>query len=193
MARAKENVQADWGGHGGNPSLRSGSAPRTRARLLQARDGVVRHGPEAAMPEHLSDPNVRTLIQVDVLLVVWLMTMGNYTALTRLRRKVYATPEDYAFKRVAPSGSPDDAVERSRRLHQNHLENVAPFLVLSLLYTLTRPAHDTLAWLLWGFLGARVLYTVFYLRAMQPYRTIAFAIGALIMFATAMLTLRATL
>jgi uncharacterized MAPEG superfamily protein len=145
------------------------------------------------MPEHLSDPNVRTLIQVDVLLILLLMTMGNYTSLTRLRRKVYATPEDYEINRVVPSASPDAAVERSRRMHQNHLENVAPFLVLSLLYTLTRPEHGTLAWLLWGFLAARVLYTVFYVRAMQPYRTITFAIGALLMLAVAMLTLRASL
>jgi uncharacterized MAPEG superfamily protein len=145
------------------------------------------------MPEHLSDPNVRTLIQVDVLLILLLMTMGNYTSLTRIRRKVYATPEDYEINRVAPSASPDASVERSRRMHQNHLENVAPFLVLSLLYTLTRPPHGTLAWLLWGFLGARVLYTVFYVRAMQPFRTITFAIGALLMLAVAFLTLRASL
>src|SRR5262245_54321090 len=129
------------------------------------------------MPDLLSDPNLRTLIQVNVLLVLWLMSMSNYTSVIRLRRKVYATPEDYAFNRMQPTATPDDAVERSRRLHQNHLENVVPFLVLSVLYTFTRPAHETLAGLLWGFLGARVLYTVFYVRAMQPYRTIAYTVG----------------
>lgn len=144
------------------------------------------------MPELLSDPNFRTLIQVDVFLVLWLMSMSNYTSAIRLRKKVYATPEDYAFNRMQPTSAPDDAVERSRRLHQNHLENVVPFLVLSVLYAFTRPAHATLAGLLWGFFAARVLYTVFYVRAMQPYRTIAYTIGALIMFAVAVLALRAT-
>ncbi len=139
-----------------------------------------------------TDPNFRTLVQVDVLLVVWLMTMSNYTSLLRLRRKVYATPEDYNFNHVIPVGRADDGVERSRRLHQNHLENVPAFLVLSLLYASTRPAHATFEWLLWGFFAARVVYTVFYARAMQPHRTIAFTIGALLMFAMAVLTLRAT-
>lgn len=143
------------------------------------------------MPELLSDANFRSLIQVDTLLVLWLMAMSNYTSAIRIRRKVYATPEDYAFNRKQPSSSPDEAVERSRRLHQNHLENVVPFLVLSVLYAFTRPSHATLAWLFWGFFAARVLYTVFYIRAMQPYRTIAFAVGALLMFAMAVLALHA--
>jgi hypothetical protein len=45
----------------------------------------------------------------------------------------------------------------------------------------------------WGFLAARVLHTVFCARAMQPHRTIPYTVGALIMFAMALPTLRATL
>jgi glutathione S-transferase len=144
------------------------------------------------MPEITLDPNFRTLVQVDVVLVIWLMTMGNYTSLLRLRRKVYATPEDYKFNHVIPIAPADDDVERSRRMHLNHLENVLPFLVLSVLYAATRPSHATFEWLMWGFLAARILYTVFYARAMQPHRTIAFTIGAVLMFVMALLTLRST-
>jgi len=72
---------------------------------------------------------------------------NNYTSLLRLRRKVYATPEDYELNRVTPAVSADDEVERSRRLHQNHLENVPAFLVLSLLYAaVDRGGRPSLVW-----------------------------------------------
>jgi glutathione S-transferase len=154
------------------------------------------------MTKLITDPNVRTLLQVDTLLVLGLMLMSNYTSVLRLSRKVYATPEDYALNRLAvPSAtieSPSsaelgDPIARSRRIHRNHLENVLPFLVLSVLYALTEPGHALFAGLLWAFLALRVIYTVFYVRGMQPHRTIAFTVGALIFFTIAVLTLAATL
>jgi len=154
------------------------------------------------MTKLIADPNVRTLLQVDTLLVLGLMLMSNYTSVLRLSRKVYATPEDYALNRLAvPSATVEstrsaelgEPIERSRRIHRNHLENVLPFLVLSVLYALTQPGHALFARLLWAFLALRVIYTVFYVRGMQPHRTIAFTVGALISFTIVVLTLAATL
>jgi hypothetical protein len=51
------------------------------------------------MPEPLADPNVRLLALVDLLLVLKMIVLGNYTSFLRLRRQVYATPEDYALGR----------------------------------------------------------------------------------------------
>jgi uncharacterized MAPEG superfamily protein len=87
----------------------------------------------------------------------------------------------------------DDPIARSRRIHRNHLENVLPFLVLSALYALTQPEHALFAGLLWGFLGLRVAYTLFYSRSLQPHRTIAYTLGAVIQFTIAVLTLIASL
>src|SRR2546429_113985 len=50
------------------------------------------------MPEPLADPNVRLLALVDLLLVLKMIALGNYTSFLRLRRQVYATPEDYALR-----------------------------------------------------------------------------------------------
>ncbi|MEI9952965.1 MAG: MAPEG family protein [Pseudomonadota bacterium] len=152
------------------------------------------------MTNFIDDPNARTLLQVDTLLVLGLMLMSNYTSVLRLRRKVYATPEDYTLSRVAlPSAGESsssglcDPIARARRIHQNHLENVLPFLVLSLLYALTEPGHALFAGLLWAFFAVRVTYTIFYVRSMQPHRTIAYTVGALLQFSIAVLTLVATL
>jgi uncharacterized MAPEG superfamily protein len=149
----------------------------------------------------MDDANVRTLIRVDTLLALLLISMSNHTSVLRLRRRVYATPEDYALARVeVPSAlislsSPalGDPIERSRRVHRNHLENVLPFLVLSVLYALTAPGHALFAGLLWSFLAVRVIYTACYLRGLQPHRTIAYTLGVMIQVTVALLALAATL
>ncbi|HYQ41971.1 MAG TPA: MAPEG family protein [Polyangiaceae bacterium] len=144
------------------------------------------------MTHFIADANLRTLLQVDTLLVLGLMSMSNYTSVLRLTRKVYATPEDYAlFRRTSTAGALDsgDPIERSRRIHRNHLENVLPFIALSGLYALTEPEHALFASLLWAFLALRVSYTVFYSRAMQPHRTVAYTLAAVIQFSIASFTL----
>ncbi len=146
------------------------------------------------MKNFIADANVRTLLEVDTLLVVGLMLMTGYTTLARYGAKVYATPEDYALNgRALPAEPVVSAlaapVARARRIHRNHLENVLPFLVLSALYAVTEPEHALFAALLWSFLALRVFYTLFYARSMQPHRTIAFSLGVLIQSIIAVLTL----
>jgi glutathione S-transferase len=151
------------------------------------------------MIDLIADPNVRTLVQVDTLLIMGLILMSNHTSVLRVTRKVYANPEDYLQKRLAvpePSSVPGegaDSVARSRRIHLNHLENVLPFLTLSLLYALTQPAHALFAGLLWSYLIARSIYTGFYATGLQPHRTVAYAVGLVVQSAIALLTLVATL
>jgi len=131
----------------------------------------------------LSAENLRLLVIVDMLLVWKMLVVANYTALLRIRRKVYATPEDYAINRMQPTQhQSDETIERARRAHRNDLENILPFIAVSALFAATAPAHAVLAGYLWAFLGLRVLYSVFYLRSLQPHRTIAFTLGALVLF-----------
>ena len=150
------------------------------------------------MESLIPEPNLRTLLQVDTLLIMGLILMSNYTSVLRVTRDVYANPEDYVQKRLPlpdPSAASEggDAVARSRRMHLNHLENVLPFLVLSLLYALTEPGHALFAGLLWSFLIVRVLYTWFYAGRLQPHRMLAYAVGLMIQGAIAILTLYAEL
>src|SRR5438128_12302387 len=85
------------------------------------------------MPEPLADPNVRLLALVDLLLVLKMIALANYTSFLRLRRRVYATPEDYAMRAATPPARPDEDIERVRRAHRNDLENILPFFVVSFL------------------------------------------------------------
>ena len=139
----------------------------------------------------LIDANVRTLLLVNVLLVFKLMSSSNITSIVRLSRKVFANPEDYAARHMAPSSLADTEVERSRRAHQNDLENIVPFIPLSMLWVLTSPSHTLFATLSWAFFGARVLYTICYFRSLQPWRSIAFGVAMLIMFAIGLMCLMA--
>ena len=74
-----------------------------------------------------------------------------------------------------------DNIERVRRAHRNDLENVLPFFGVGLLYLLTRPSLGAARVYFIGFLVARVLHSVFYVASLQPHRTIAFAVGGLLM------------
>src|SRR5437588_7829524 len=141
------------------------------------------------MPRLLDDPVVRLYIVVYLLLVLKMAAVGTYTSVLRLGRKVYATPEDYALQGLPRRTTDDEDIERVRRAHRNDLENILPFFVVSFLYVLTRPSYGAAAIYLWGFLAARVLHSIFYIRGAQPQRTITFAVGAVLMFVMLLSTL----
>lgn len=133
------------------------------------------------MNELLNEPAVRLFAICYLVLVLKMMVVGSYTSVLRLRGRVYATPEDYTLQGLDPSTSANPDIERARRAHRNDLENILPFFGVGLFYALSRPAMLGAEIALIGFTVARVLHSVFYLRAMQPARTIAFAIGGLLM------------
>src|SRR5947199_1149 len=71
------------------------------------------------MPEPLADPNVRLLALVDLLLVLKMIALGNYTSFLRLRRRVYATPEDYALRAATAPHAPSPRGRHApRRFHR---------------------------------------------------------------------------
>jgi uncharacterized MAPEG superfamily protein len=133
------------------------------------------------MSDLLAIPAVRSYVVVALLLVLKIAAVGSYTTILRLRRKHYATPEDYAFWSAAPRPSVDEDIERVRRAHLNDLENVLPFLVAAFLFALTGPGPLATRIYLWGFLTARVLHSIFYIQGKQPHRTLAFTVGAVLM------------
>jgi uncharacterized MAPEG superfamily protein len=112
-------------------------------------------------------------------LALKMLVLASLTSRQRLRKKVFASPEDYATQGIAAKGERDADVERYRRAHRNDLENILPFFVVGAIYAATGPSALG-AWLcLPGFALARVLHTVFYLRGSMPQRTIAYGYGYL--------------
>jgi len=141
------------------------------------------------MSDLLANPVVRLYGIVSLLLVLKMAVVGSYTSILRIRRRVFATPEDYALQNLPPVGVADEDIERVRRAHRNDLENILPFFLVGWLYTLTGPGMFAARVYFIGYLIARSLHTVFYIRAMQPYRTISFTVAALLSAAVLLTTL----
>jgi prostaglandin-E synthase 1 len=127
--------------------------------------------------ELLASLPVRLYAICALLLVLKMMAVGVATSSIRLRRKAFASPEDYRFQRLEVSSQRDPEVERARRAHRNDLENVLPFLAVAPIYALSGPS-DAGAWICFvGFTTARILHSIFYLSGAMPHRTLAFAVG----------------
>jgi uncharacterized MAPEG superfamily protein len=133
------------------------------------------------MQDLLANPAVRLFAICYLILVIKMMAVGTYTSSIRIRRRVFATPEDYTFQGMSASEALDAEVERARRAHRNDLENILPFLGVGLIYALTNPSTLGAQISFIGFTLARVLHSIFYVYQLQPHRTLAFMVGALLM------------
>jgi uncharacterized MAPEG superfamily protein len=137
----------------------------------------------------LAEPVVRLYAICTAVLVIKMLLTANATGMLRTVRKVYATPEDYRFFGQDPVARRDEDVERTRRAHQNDLENVLPFFALGLVYALTAPSYGVAATLFTAFTLARIAHTATYLAGLQPWRSIAFAIAQIALYVMAIATL----
>jgi prostaglandin-E synthase 1 len=130
----------------------------------------------------LTDNPVSTVFAVcAALLCLKMIAVGHYTGFTRIRRRVYLNPEDaQTFSQIEEFASvehPD--VERGLRAHRNDLESTLPFLAIGLVYVLTGPPALLAQLLLITFTVLRCLFSFFYLRALQPWRSASFMLGEL--------------
>lgn len=132
------------------------------------------------MNELLSQPAVRAWALASIVVAVKTMAAGVYTSVLRMRKGVFAAPEDYALQGKKPAAEPDADVERARRMHQNDLEAGLPFALVGLVYALTDPSNAGIWICFAGFPIARIFHSIFYARALMPHRTIAFMFGELI-------------
>jgi glutathione S-transferase len=133
------------------------------------------------MPNLTNDPVFQLYALCSAVLVLILYGLGFMTAKTRADRKAVVNAEDAAINGGARLVETEHAdVQRIKRAHLNALENSVPFFVIGLLYTLTSPGLTLARILLLTFVAVRLLHAVFYLTAKQPFRTMMFAICALI-------------
>lgn len=125
-------------------------------------------------------PAFQPLVLLTVLLILKMGAVAFITSNERRKAKVVLNPEDTG---VNPGShvEPDEAAStlRAKRAHLNDVENIPVFLVLALIFTLTG-CSATAGWAYFGvYFVARTLHTVFYLKAVQPWRTAAFFVGQL--------------
>lgn len=128
-----------------------------------------------------NDPVFQAYVLSVSIVIITLYGLGFHTAKTRADRKIVVNPEDTSVNggaTVADVDHPD--VQRIKRAHQNLLENAVPFFAIGFLYSLTTPNLAFARVLFAAFVLIRVFHAVFYLTAKQPFRTISFAVGALV-------------
>jgi len=139
-------------------------------------------------------PVFQTYALCAALTIILLYGIGFFTAATRAARKAVVNPEDVkvnAGASVVEHEHPD--VARLKRAHINLIENALPFFAIGLLYVHTDPSLLMARILFFGFVGARLLHTIFYVAAKQPFRTLSFAIGAIINIVMVVQVIRAAI
>jgi uncharacterized membrane protein YecN with MAPEG domain len=115
----------------------------------------------------------------------WLMTA---TELTRVRFRLFATPEEWAANGTsADDASPDGVRELQRRhsAHRNATENTAAVVLLVVVFAFTSPsAIAAYTWIL-GFAAARIGHAYGYLRRSDGIRGTFMTLGLLAMYGLA--------
>ncbi|HEY6394954.1 MAG TPA: MAPEG family protein [Candidatus Binataceae bacterium] len=102
----------------------------------------------------------------------------------RLNSNTFVIPEDARFfAGTEPAKEEVPLVRRAAAVWRNDLENIPIFLFLALVYV-SLGCWATGAFVYFSiFALARIVHTVLYFRALQPWRTISFAIGLAVCFA----------
>lgn len=114
-----------------------------------------------------------------LLLVAKLLFLWAYSGITRGKTGLAINPEDAAhFGGELRDGDPP-AVARILRAHRNAEAVTYPFLLLGLVYVLIGGGLKLASALFAIFVIARYAHAFTYLKALQPWRTVSFAIGGL--------------
>ncbi|TVP52048.1 MAG: MAPEG family protein [Halomonadaceae bacterium] len=128
------------------------------------------------------DPVIYWYAVATVILFVKMLAISVYQGYHRIGKQAFKTPEDAAFMGRKPLAEELPQVQRGARAWLNDLENIPAFWALGAVYIFVGASATAAAWLFMIFTVARVLHTVFYLCAVQPWRTLAYAVALLCLF-----------
>ena len=126
-----------------------------------------------------------------VLLFLKMLAIAVYQGYHRIGKMTFKTPEDAAFVGKQPAQEELPQVQRAARAWSNDVENIPIFLALGVAYVWVDAAPGLAVWLFMGFTAARYMHTACYLAALQPWRTVGYAIGVVCMLAMSTLILAA--
>jgi len=122
-----------------------------------------------------------TLLSIKVILMVIPTAYYRYTS------KSFGNLEDAKARTSDPALIkkmlvPNDNVERVRRAHWNDLENIPAFMVIATLYCATQPDPATAIMHFKVFFITRVVHSISYIFALQPWRALSFIVGLITCF-----------
>ncbi len=96
---------------------------------------------------------------------------------------VFTNPEDAKAFGAKEASEEAPAVQRASKAWRNDLENIPMFLIVAWVYVAAGLSAVPFVIYCLVFMVARIGHTIFYLNAIQPARTIAFMVGALVFLA----------
>lgn len=114
-----------------------------------------------------------------VVLCLDLLMLWVSSGAIRAKGGVAINPEDGARYGVPVSEINPPTVARLLRAHRNAEATIYPFLLLGLLYVLAGGGAAIAISIFTIFVVARIVHSIVYLKAMQPWRSIAFAVSLL--------------
>ena len=133
--------------------------------------------------ETAANPAFLPYVLTCVVLSLNLLGLWVASGAIRARRGVAINPEDGARYGAPVSEFDPPAVARLLRAHRNAEATIYPFLLLGLVYVLAGGAASVAVPAFAVFIVARIAHSIAYLKAMQPWRTIAFAASLLAIIA----------
>ena len=128
-------------------------------------------------------PLMRLYALIAIVLALKMSAISIMQGRARTSAKAFVNPEDAALFGGATVSQEVPAVQRAAKAWLNDLENIPMFLILALVYAIAGLSSTAFIVYCAVFTVARILHTVFYLNAAQPWRTIAYTVGALTSFA----------
>jgi prostaglandin-E synthase 1 len=139
--------------------------------------------PNLSSSVFLSLPGFRLYALCVIVLILKMNATGIFTAMTRSRLKVALNAEDAARFGAQLTTTEHPDVDRVLRAHRNDLENIPSFFLLGLIAVMVGAPLLGMQITFIAFTAARVVHTVSYVKAMQPWRSMSFGIGSLANFA----------
>jgi uncharacterized MAPEG superfamily protein len=133
------------------------------------------------MAQMMNDAAFRAYAIACSILVLKMLVAGILTASTRARVKQFPNPEDAGLLGGASVMQEHPDVQRMLRLHRNDLENILPFFTVGLIFVLMGVSAFGAELYFYTFTGARIVYTIAYAARLQPWRTLAYAVGVVCM------------
>ncbi len=120
---------------------------------------------------------------ITVILVLKMFTLSFIQGRARLGSNTFAIPEDARyFAHREPASEELPIVRRAAMAWRNDLENIPIFLFLAMIYVTLGCWPQGVFVYFTIFTIARIGHTATYLNAIQPWRTITFAVGMVIQF-----------
>jgi uncharacterized membrane protein YecN with MAPEG domain len=124
-------------------------------------------------------------VATTIILIANLFYLWIYSGVVRSKTKTTLNPEDAkAYGSELKHEDPPE-VARALRVHHNAEVTTYPFIFLEFLYVLVGGSWILALTLSVLFIISRIAHAFFYLKAMQPWRSIAFSVSFFVIVVTA--------